>query len=64
MKSTSGRNTTFEEVAHLLWDEELPNRERDELKKGQVSRDADTSFEFLKTLPLKTQPMDALCGRR
>src|SRR5215208_271361 len=54
---------TFEEIAYLLWDGELPNR--DELEK--LKRDQAESSELpeyvvrlLKTLPRKTQPMDAL----
>jgi 2-methylcitrate synthase len=54
---------TFEEVAYLLWDGELPNREALE----KLKRDLAESIELpeyivriLKTLPRKTQPMDAL----
>src|SRR4026207_380509 len=54
---------TFEEVAYLLWDGELPRRDALE----QLKRDLAESSELpayivrlLKTLPRKTQPMDAL----
>jgi citrate synthase len=54
---------TFEEVAFLLWEGELPKRSELE----QLKRDIGDSVELpeyvlriLKTLPKKTQPMDAL----
>src|SRR5258705_1859530 len=54
---------TFEEVAYLLWEGELPNREALE----KLKRDLAESMELpeyivriLKPLPRKTQPMDAL----
>jgi citrate synthase len=54
---------TFEEVAYLLWEGELPNREAlDELKK-ELAESAELPeyvIRILKTLPRKTQPMDAL----
>src|SRR5258706_368135 len=54
---------TFEEVAYLLWEGDLPNREAlDELKK-ELAESAELPeyiVRILKTLPRKTQPMDAL----
>ena len=54
---------TFEEVAYLLWDGELPNREALEKLKRDLSDSAELPeyvIRILKTLPRKTQPMDAL----
>ena len=54
---------TFEEVAYLLWDGELPNRKAlDELKRdlSESSELPEYIVRILKTLPRKTQPMDAL----
>ena len=54
---------TFEEVAHLLWEGELPNREELEQLKRDLADSAELPeyiVRILKTLPRKTQPMDAL----
>src|SRR6059058_5663652 len=53
-------NTSFEEVAHLLWDEKLPNRaELTALRQQIASQMAlpDHVSQLLKTLPAETQPM-------
>ncbi len=56
-------NSTFEEVAHLLWDDKLPNRdELADLKKqisGNMALPAHVS-KLMETLPAQMQPMDAL----
>src|SRR3954451_9382629 len=56
-------NTSFEEVAYLLWDEKLPNRaELTALRQEIASQMAlpDHVAQLLKTLPRDMQPMDAL----
>ena len=56
-------NTTFEEVAHLLWDGKLPNRsELDQLKKDIAANMAlpEHVSKLLADLPGTMQPMDAL----
>src|SRR3954462_11433205 len=56
-------NTTFEEVAFLLWEGRLPNRgELDHLKKDIASNMALPQHvsRILEALPGTTQPMDAL----
>ena len=56
-------NTTFEEVAHLLWDDKLPNKtELAELKK-QISNNMALPAHvsrLMESLPAQMQPMDAL----
>src|SRR6185437_169086 len=56
-------NATFEEVAHLLWDDKLPNKaEFAELKK-QISNNMALPAHvarLMETLPAQMQPMDAL----
>jgi citrate synthase len=56
-------HASFEEVAHLLWDEKLPNKsELADLKKQiaqNVALPAHVS-KLLETLPAQMQPMDAL----
>lgn len=56
-------NTTFEEVAYLLWENRLPNQaELNELK-SQLSQSMalpEHVMNVLKALPAKTEPMDAL----
>ena len=56
-------NTTFGEVAYLLWDGKLPNRkEMDQAKKdlaANMTLPAHVS-RILEALPRETQPMDAL----
>src|SRR6476661_579813 len=52
-------HTSFEEVAHLLWDEKLPNRaELTALRQQIASQMAlpDHVSQLLKTLPAETQP--------
>lgn len=56
-------HTTFEEVAHLLWDDKLPNRQ--ELKALRKDLGASAALpahvlSILSALPNSTQPMDAL----
>src|SRR5215212_830562 len=54
---------SFEEVAYLLWDGELPNREELEKLKRDLTESSELPeyiIRILKTLPRKTQPMDAL----
>ena len=56
-------NTSFEEVAHLLWDGKLPNKaELAQLKNDLAANMAlpEHVQKILATLPSKTQPMDAL----
>src|SRR3954468_7121334 len=56
-------NTSFEEVAYLLWDGKLPNRaDLAQLKKDLAANMAlpEHVQKILATLPAKTQPMDAL----
>jgi citrate synthase len=56
-------NASFEEVAYLLWDGKLPNK--NEL--GQLKRDLSSNMalpshvsKILESMPASTQPMDAL----
>ena len=54
---------SFEEVAYLLWEGELPNREALEKLKRDLTESSEVPeyiIRLLKTLPRKTQPMDAL----
>jgi citrate synthase len=54
---------TFEEVAFLLWEGELPNRDALEKVKHDLTESSELPeyiVRILKTLPRKTQPMDAL----
>ncbi len=56
-------NTTFEEVAFLLWEGKLPNRvELEHLKKEIASNMALPQHvaKILEALPAQTQPMDAV----
>ena len=56
-------NTSFEEVAFLLWDGKLPNRaELTQLKKdlGASAALPEHVVTLLKAMPKQTQPMDAL----
>ena len=56
-------NTSFEEVAFLLWDGRLPNRaELTQLKKdlGAAAPLPEHVVTLLKAMPKQTQPMDAL----
>src|SRR3954452_20403190 len=56
-------NTSFEEVAYLLWDEKLPNRAELEALRKQIASQMtlpDHVSKLLKTLPEDMQPMDAL----
>jgi citrate synthase len=56
-------NATFEEVAHLLWDGKLPNKqELAQLKKDIAANMAlpEHASKLLDDLPPKMQPMDAL----
>ncbi|HXE52412.1 MAG TPA: citrate/2-methylcitrate synthase [Tepidisphaeraceae bacterium] len=56
-------HATFEEVAHLLWDGELPNRKQLESLRADLGAGAPLSphvHSLLKDLPRQTQPMDAL----
>ena len=56
-------NASFEEVAHLLWDDKLPTRQELARLRAQLA-DAMTVpphvVELLRALPKTTQPMDAL----
>lgn len=57
------RTSSFEEVAHLLWFGHLPNQQ--ELSALQARFAAERTipsevFQIIKTLPLETEPMDAL----
>src|SRR5947208_16850151 len=56
-------NASFEEVAHLLWDGNLPNKTQlAQLRKdiaSNMSLPAHVS-KILESLPTHTQPMDAL----
>src|SRR5436305_7416362 len=54
---------TFEEVAYLLWEGELPNRQALSELKNELAESSELPeyvVRILKTLPRKTQPMDAL----
>src|SRR3954452_6206023 len=56
-------NTSFEEVAYLLWDEKLPNRSELNALRQQLGASAPLPphvMSILRTLPPETQPMDAL----
>ena len=56
-------NTSFEEVAHLLWDERLPNRSQLNALRQQLGAAATLPphvMSVLRALPAETQPMDAL----
>ncbi len=56
-------NTTFEEVAFLLWENKLPNQAELKALKSELSKTValpDHVVAVLKALPPKTQPMDAL----
>src|SRR3954469_12635945 len=56
-------NTSFEEVAFLLWDGKLPNQtELTQLKKdlGAAPALPEHVVTLLQALPKQTQPMDAL----
>lgn len=56
-------HTTFEEVAHLLWDEKLPNKAEMVALKKQLAENAALPAhvtKILQALPAQTQPMDAL----
>src|SRR3954447_14838527 len=56
-------NTSFEEVAYLLWDEKLPNRSELNALRQQLGASAALPphvMSILRTLPPETQPMDAL----
>jgi citrate synthase len=56
-------NTSFEEVAYLLWDEKLPNRSELNTLRQQLGTSAALPphvLSILRTLPPETQPMDAL----
>jgi citrate synthase len=56
-------HTTFEEVAHLLWDEKLPNKAELVALKKQLAENAALPAhvtKILQALPAQTQPMDAL----
>ena len=56
-------HATFEEVAHLLWDGELPNRQQLNTLRSELGRSAGLPqhvMSLLKDLPKQTQPMDAL----
>src|SRR6185369_13028000 len=56
-------HTTFEEVAHLLWDDKLPNKaELADLKKQIAANMALPAHvvKLIEALPASMQPMDAL----
>ena len=56
-------HATFEEVAFLLWDGELPNRSQLTALKSDLKKDAQIAphvLAVIKALPTQTQPMDAL----
>jgi citrate synthase len=56
-------HATFEEVAFLLWDGELPNRSQLDAFRAELGRSAALPphvISLLKDLPKQTQPMDAL----
>src|SRR3954454_21373457 len=56
-------NSSFEEVAHLLWDEKLPNRSELNALRNQLGSSAALPphvLSILRTLPPETQPMHAL----
>src|SRR4051812_42007636 len=56
-------NTTFEEVAHLLWYGELPNQSQLDNLKSQLRAAVGLPphvVSILRALPKNTQPMDAL----
>ena len=56
-------NASFEEVAFLLWDERLPNRQELSTLKKQLGAAAALPpyvMQILRALPPETQPMDAL----
>lgn len=56
-------NTSFEEVAHLLWDGKLPNRAELAKLRNQLSASMPIPrhvVAVLQSLPSKTLPMDAL----
>src|SRR5947209_14996353 len=56
-------HVSFEESAHLLWDEKLPNAKELSALKQQFGASATLPphvQSILRTLPTETQPMDAL----
>jgi citrate synthase len=56
-------HSTFEEVAYLLWDGELPNRSQLDTLRAELGRSATLPphvASLLKDLPKQTQTMDAL----
>src|SRR5579859_5234177 len=56
-------HATFEEVAFLLWDGELPNRKQLATLRSELGGSAALPphvLGLLKELPRQTQPMDAL----
>ncbi len=57
------RNTSFEEVAHLLWFGRLPNRQEFEDLSAKLVAERtipDIVMQTLRALPAKTDPLDAL----
>src|SRR4030095_13640839 len=56
-------NTTFGEVAFLLWDGKLPNRKEIEQARKELAANMtlpEHVSKILEALPKETQPMDAL----
>ena len=56
-------HTSFEEVCHLLWEGELPNRSQLNRLREELGRSANLPphvLAILRELPKQTQPMDAL----